>query len=247
MEKSVKVASIIAGSVVLIALLVYSVVLQVIPSNTVSVNGQAQLDVVPDVFVVNFDIQKKSSSASDAKDAVDLIYQDLKSSLMNLGIEESEIQTSSISVNPDYNWISGVRKQDGYLANHYVRVELSIEDRDLIGKIIDVGVETGSLISNINFELSEDLQREKKSEVIVLATQDAKLKAESMVEGLDKNLGRIISVSDSSFGYSPWPVFGAAREVDVAEAGILAKEAVSEIAPSEQIVYGNVRIVYKIK
>jgi len=247
MEKSVKITGIISGTFVLVALIVTSVIMQFAPSDSISVNGEAQLGVVPDLFIVNFNIQKKATTASEAEAGMNFIYDTLKNSLIDLGINEDEVQTTSININPNYNWINGMRKQDGYIAYQYVRLELPIEDTEKIGEIIDAGVEAEALISNVNFELSDSLQKEKKAEAIKLASEDAKIKAESMVEGLNKKLGKIISVSDSGINYYPWRVFETSVDSDFLEAGSLAKEATANISPEEQTIYGNVRVVYRIR
>lgn len=250
MEKGVKIASIVSGSVIIVALIISYVIFQIIPTSTLSVNGQSQINVVPDLITVNFYIETSANSASEAKDKNTESYNLLVDALTEIGIAEEEIKTSSFSVNPEYDWINGKRVDKGYVARHYITVEQSSDNSENIGKIIDAGVNAGALISYINFELSEELQNQKKSEATLKATEDAKIKAESMVEGLGKRLGRIVLVSDGSWGYNPWPVYSLGREdMAVAEAGALAKESITStsITPSEQTVYGNVAVVYKIR
>lgn len=247
MEKGVKIVGIISTSVIILALIVTYIIFQFVPANTVSVNGQSEVKVIPDLVTINFDIQARGTTASKAKDSADEIFTKLTNSLKQLGIKEEKIKTTNLNVNPEYDWVNGKRIDKGYLADHYIKIELSTEDSDKISGIIDAGVDAGSLLSYINFELSQKLQNEKKSEAIKLATEDAKIKAEAMSSGLGKKLGNIVSVSDSNFNYSPWPVYRATVGADTAESGSLAKESVAQITPSEQIVYGNVAVVYKIK
>src|SRR3989338_8767411 len=251
MEKGVKVAGIIAGSVIIVALIAASIVMQFVPSNTLSVNGQYRLEVVPDLVTVNFNIESSGATASEAKDKNSEIYNKLVSELSSIGIQEDEIKTSNFNIYMEYDWVNGRSVEKGYKANHFVTVELPTERSDNIGKIIDAGVDAGALISYINFELSESLHAEKKSEAIVKATEDARLKAEAMAQGLGKNIGGVVSVSDSSFDYAPWPLFDArSLGAGAEDAAVMAKgalESASTLTPEEQSIYGNVAIVYKIK
>jgi len=246
MEKGVKITSIIAGSVIFLALIIIYSIFQFMPSNTISVNGQSEIEVIPDLVTINFNIQAKADTASEAKNSVNEIYETLVEDLKKIDLSEDEIKTTNLDVRPEYEWEDGTRKELGYISNHYIKIELSTDDSEKIGEIIDAGINAEALLNYINFELSSDLEKEKKAEAIRLATEDAKIKAESMAEGLGSKLGKIVSVSDSNFGYSPYSVFEARSDLAVAEVGSLAKEATANINPSEQIVYGNVKVVYKI-
>lgn len=247
MEKGVKIAGIISASVIIITLIIAYIIFQFVPANTVSVNGQSEIKATPDLVTINFDIQARGITASKAKDSADEIFTKLINSLKQLGIKEEEIKTTNLNVNPEYDWINGKRVDKGYLADHYITIELSTENSDKISGIIEAGVDAGALLSYINFELSQILQNEKKAEAIKLATEDARIRADAIASGLGKKLGDIVSVSDSNFNYSPWPLYKASTGVDMAESASLAKEATAQINPSEQIVYGNVAVIYKIK
>ena len=124
-----------------------------------------------------------------------------------------------------------------------MKVELPTEQSSQIGEIIDIGVEAGAGISYINFELTQEKQNTLKAEAMKLAAQDAKIKAESTVKGLDKKLGSLVSLTVDNFGYYPWRVYSATAEASVDE----VKQATTNIAPSEQEVTASVRAVYKVK
>jgi uncharacterized protein YggE len=120
---------------------------------------------------------------------------------------------------------------------------MSTSESDKIGTAIDAGVDAGAAISYINFELSPEKQNQYKSEAIKQAAEDARIKAEALANGVDKELGKLVSVSEGSFGYDPWRVYGA---VSGASDAAMAKEATTEIQPSEQEVSASVTVVYKL-
>ena len=135
--------------------------------------------------------------------------------------------------------------RDRYKATHSIKVQLDSNKMDDAGTVIDIGVDNGALVSYINFELSLTKQNELKAQALNQATQDARIKAESIASGLGKNLGAVVSVSDSSFDYYPWPIYrnDVAYGTGIAE----AKEAIStNINPGQQEVSARVSVTYKI-
>lgn len=246
-NKGLKITAIISVTAILITLLIIYTIFQFIPTETISVNGQSQIDVTPDLITINFNLESIEKNATEAKDANQIKYDNLISALTNLEISEEEIKTTNINIYPYYTWENGERKDQGYRATHSIQIELSTEESEKTSNIIDAGVNSGALINYINFELSKELQGETKSEATLKATEDARTKAESIAQGLGKNLGKIVSVTDSNFNYYPWPLYSRDEGTAVAESGTLAKESVQSITPSDQTIYATVNIIYKIK
>lgn len=239
---------ILSGTAILIVFLIMYTIFQLNQTQTISVTGQSEVEVVPDLITINYNIETNAEIAAEAKDANSEIYNKLVLLLTEQGFKESGIKTSNYNIYPDYDWSNGKKTENGYTAQHSVKLELSTEESAKITGVIDAGVEAGALINYINFELSEALQKTKKAEATQKATEDAKIKAESIAEGLGQELGKIVSVSDAGFNYSPRGLYTKSEAtIDVNEAGALAQEAVAEINPSEQIVYGSISVVYKVK
>ncbi len=246
-DKGVRIAAIISGTVILVTILAIYTIFQFIPTETISVNGQSQLEVTPDLITINFNLETIADTASEAKDSNQIKYNNLISALKALEIPEEEIKTTNINIYPYYTWNDGERKEEGYRATHTIQIELPIDESDKTSEIIDAGVNSGALINYINFELSKELREETKSKATLEATEDARVKAESIAEGLGKSLGKIVSVTDSNFNYYPGPLYARSEEMAIADAGVEAKESVQSITPGDQTVYATVNIIYKIK
>jgi uncharacterized protein YggE len=135
------------------------------------------------------------------------------------------------------------RNANGYIASHAIKISLSANNSELVGKVIDAGVFAGAGISYINYELSSEKENELKAEAIKLAAQDAKVKAEAVAEGIDKRLGKLVSISVQDFNYYPWPLYSGKG---IAEDVVMAREASTNIVPSEQEISASVQAVYKI-
>ncbi|MEK6879583.1 MAG: SIMPL domain-containing protein, partial [Nanoarchaeota archaeon] len=115
----------------------------------------------------------------------------------------------------------------------------------LSGEVIDAGTNAEAMINYVNFELSNDKQNEYKALAYKQASQDARIKAESIAEGLEMQIDEVVSVSVSQFNYNPWPVYSNRGGLMMAEASD-AKVATTNLQPGEQEISGDVSVVYRI-
>lgn len=233
-----------AGILIAVLIVLVGFTSLISPSNTITGNGQATIDVVPDLVSVYFTVQTNGDTSEEANSENVEIVDDLITNILKEGFERKDIQTQNFNVYPDYKYVNNQRKENGYIATHSLRVEMPTEQSEKIGSVIDAGIEAGAGISNINFELSQAKQNEYKAEAIKLAAEDSKIKAEALANGLGKELGKLVSVSDSNFGYTPWRVYSNSG---IAEDAVMAKQASTSIQPSEQEISARVTAVYKIR
>jgi uncharacterized protein YggE len=212
--------------------------------NTVSVEGVATIKAMPDEIGIYFNIETKGKTSSEAKDANSEILDKLVAGLLDLGYERNEITTESYNIYPNYDWVNGERKDNGFVATHSLKVMVNASDTDKLGPIVDAGVNAGAGISYINFELSQESQNKYKAEAMKVAAQDAKTKAESVAEGFGKKVGKLVSVSVNDFGYYPWNVYSASGVAK--DDRMTVETAVSNIQPGEQDVTARVSAVYRL-
>ena len=219
------------------------------PSQTVDVRGQAEVSAHPDIITVYLRVDTNASTAKDAKDENAEITEKVINSLLNSGINREKISTQNFNVYEDYEWTREGRVFRGFKATHSIKVELTSDNTDMIGTVIDAGIDNGALLQYINFEISSQKQNEYKAQATLIATQNAKMQAEAMAQGLGMKLGDVVSISDASFsGYSPY--FRAYETADIAKAEIDSSEVarvVTDIQPGEQKIHANVNVVYGLK
>lgn len=253
-NSAIIITSIIAGVILIVALVALGTLGSFSPysKNSVTVEGNAEIDVTPDLLTVYFNIETQNETAVGAKDANNIILENLIIQLAIQGFASDELKTQSFNIYPNYEYSNGKQTQDGYIANHYLKIELSSDEFGKISNVIDAGVNAGAGISYINFELSQELQSQYKAEALELASKDAKTKAEAVAEGFDKNLGKLVSVSVNDYNYYPWNIY--TRSYDEGESGgstlqdaEFAKEAIANITPSEQTVSARVSATYKLR
>lgn len=241
LEKSVQTTLIIVAGVVILALILIN---SLNPSyeNTISVSGISTIEAMPDIIGVYFAVDTQGATSNEAADKNSEIVDSLINSLISKGFEREDIKTQSYSVYPEYDYRTGTGKITGYRASHSLKVEISANESEKIGDVIDSGIDAGAGVSYINFELSQENQNKYKAEAMKLAAQDATSKAQGVAEGLNKKLGSLVSVSIDDYNYIPW----LARDFAGASAPEI-KEAATDIVPSEQEISARVTAVFRIR
>lgn len=212
--------------------------------NTISATGNSEIKVDPDLVTLYLTIETRNSSAEIAKDENSEITQNVLTSLENIQVPNDEIQTLNYNIYPEYDWSKDRQEMIGYIATNTILIEN--EDFDNIGKIIDAAVDNGALVNSINFALSNDKLNEYKAQALEKASQDSKTKAQAIASGLDKKLGKLVSVSTSDYDYMPYPLYERADTVSSDEGFAQAKEAAVNINPTELEVRATVSATYKI-
>lgn len=237
MDKATQITLIVIVGIVLLALIINNFGST---QNTISVMGTATIEATPDLVSVYFSIDTKGATSNEAADKNSDIVNNLTSSLIARDFDEEDIKTVSYSIYPDYDYRTG--QTIGFRATHSLKVELPAAQSEKLGDIIDSGVEAGAGISYINFELTQESQNTYKTEAMKLAAQDATAKARGVADGLGKNLGSLVSVTVSDYGYVPWLAYdaGSASTAEV-------KEAAASIVPSEQQISATVTAVFRIR
>lgn len=245
-NSSIIITGIICAVVLIMFLIIFFSVRSSVSSsqNTVNVEGFSTISVAPDLLTVYFNAETEGETASEARDKNSKITNALITSLVLLGFDEKEIFTENFNIYPNYEWKNNQRIENGYKATHSLKIEISSEESNRLGDIIDAGVNSGANINYINFELSQDLQNEYKAQAIELAAKDARVKAEAVASGFGKSVGKLVSVQVSDFNYYPWRAYSGG---EIMEDQAVIKEAVADIQPSERDVNARIYATYKLR
>lgn len=218
-----------------------------IPSQTVDVDGDGEVSVNPDIVSVYLRVETNASSVKQARDENSKIVDNVIYGLLVGGIDRGYITTQDFNVYEDYDWTNEGRVFRGYKAMHTLKVELSSENINLIGRVVDISIDNGALLGYINFEVSNEKQNEYQAQAMLIATKNARMKAEAIAEGLGMKLGNVVSVSDTSFsGYFPYRAYDS-EDLAIGVVGSDVEKAVTNIQPSEQKIRANVNVVYALK
>lgn len=245
-NNAIIVTSIISGVILIIAILAILTMSGNSTDNRVNVDGIATVKAMPDLVGVYFNIESKADTSIEAKDKTSEVLNKLVDELMEKeGLSRDEIVTENFNLYPNYEWDgNGKRTEKGYIATHAVTVKIPANETEKVGRIVDIGVDAGALVSYINFELTQESQNKYKAKAMKLAAQDARIKAESVAVGFNKKVGDLISVNVNDFSYYPWNVYSASG---MAEDSVALKESLSNIQPGEKEVTARVSATYELK
>lgn len=184
------------------------------PQHTLSVSGTGSVSVKPDVadVTVGVTIQRDTAgdAAADAANAMDAVVTAIK----GLGIAEEDIQTTSLSLSPVYDYDRTPYRLVGYTANNMVTV--TVRDITQTGAVIDAATGAGATdVNSITFRVADQAAAETQARE--QAVKMARAKADTIAAAAGTQITGIISISETSAPV-PYPVFygesvaGAARD-----------------------------------
>ncbi len=186
-------------------------------ANEISVNGEAQAVMVPDMAVIDLVVVREADTARAALDANSSAMEKVLEGLLKAGVEQRDLQTSDFSIQPRYVYPQRSDGEPPKLVGYTVRNGLTVRVRDLakLGNVIDSAVSLG-----VNESGSVSFTNEDPSAALALArslaVQDALAKAATLAQAANVQLGAITAISEQS--YSPQPKMARMEAVSLAGA-----------------------------
>jgi uncharacterized protein YggE len=188
------------------------------------VTGEGEAAAAPDIALLSLTVMREASTANEALEANSSAMQDVIAAVKAFGIEDRDIQTAGIQINPRYAYSTGSDgAQQGKLVGYQVLNTLSLRIRDvgktgeILDKAVSLGVNQGGNVQFTNEDPSDTLDEARRK-----AVADAISKARVLSEAAGIKLGRVIEISDSMPFQPPIPMvaksFAAERAVPI-EAG----------------------------
>jgi uncharacterized protein YggE len=208
---------------------------QAVPPPTISVTGEATISVVPDRAQIDGGVTIDAKTAREASDANNKAMAAVVAALKGAGIAEADIQTSRISLQPQF----AERRQPqpgptqiiGYRASN--RVTIRLRDVSKVAGTIDTLVTAGANdVGGINFTVSQESKL--LDEARPKALEDARRKAEIYAKAANVRLGAPTSISEETQGR---PMPGRAFKADAMS---------TPIAPGEETLRVSVSVSYEI-
>jgi len=192
---------------------------------SVSVVGEGSVSAVPDLAMVTSGVVSRAPTAAAALKANAAAMTKVMAALKDAGVEERDIATSGLSVQPQYDYGDGSAPRTPKLVGYEVRNAVTVRSRalDKIGDLIDSLVTAGSnQIENLAFEVSD--RSEKLDGARREAMADARRKAEIYAAGVGATLGAPLAVSEQEVGEpEPMRAFAARKTLEAAQATPIAR------------------------
>jgi len=216
-----------------------STINQTVAGTRLDINATGEVTRVPDVAVISAGVVSRSSTAGGALQDTANKMDKVLAALKRAGVEERDIQTSSVSLNPEYRYPENQAPQlVGYTASNTVTIRF----RDIrnTGKILDALVAQGSnQISGPNLII--DKPEAALDEARARAVAIGRARADLYARALGMRVVRVVSVNESGGSYPvppPMPMYARAE---------MAQAADSKIVPGEQKLQVNLAMTFELQ
>ena len=214
-------------------------VVQAITGTRLEISATGEATRVPDVAIISAGVITRAPTARAALEQNAARMDRVRASLKRAGIADRDIQTSNISLNPEYRYVQDqAPRLTGYTASNQV----SVRFRDIAksGDILDALVAEGA--NSINGpSLTIDKPDEALDEARAKALGVGRARAETYARALGMRVARLVSVSEGGGSYPvppPMPVMMEGR----AQGNIATK-----IDPGEQKVQQTLSMVFELQ
>lgn len=185
---------------------------QAIAGTRLDITATGEATRVPDIATISAGVITRAATARAALEQNAARMDRVRAALKRAGIADRDIQTSNISLNPEYHYVQDQPpKLTGYTASNQV----SVRFRDIAksGDILDALVAEGA--NSINGpSLTIDKPEEALDEARTKALGIGRARAEIYARALGMRIVRLVSVSESGGSYPvppPMPVMMEAR------------------------------------
>ncbi|MGH6728930.1 MAG: SIMPL domain-containing protein [Sphingomicrobium sp.] len=216
-----------------------STITQAIAGTRLDIVASGEVTRVPDIATISAGVVTRASKAGAALQQAANRMARVRAALKAAGVEDRDIQTSNISLSPEYKYDNGQAPRIvGYSASN----QLSVRFRDIAnaGAILDVLVAEGA--NQINGPtLSIDKPEAALDEARALAVANGRARAALYARSLGLRVVRVVAVSESGGSYPvppPMPMMMARAE---------SAQADTKVDPGEQKLQINLAMTFELQ
>jgi uncharacterized protein YggE len=199
---------------------------------TVTVTGEATLGIAPDTAVIRIGVTSQEKTAREAGESNAKQMTSVLAAIKASGIAERDIQTSRLSLQPQYDPNKGgTARLTGFQATNQVTIK--IRDIENLPAVLDRAIAAGANeMSGIEFVVSEQSKLLDQARDDAIA--DARRKAELFARAAGVRIGNVISISEEG------PAPPQPRPMQAVRAGAVP------VAPGEQTLRAIVTVSYEL-
>ena len=206
------------------------------PIPRLSVTGQGESRIAPDLAVVQLGVSSQADSAAAAMQQNASQQTAVIAALTDSGIASQDIQTSGLNLNPQLDYQEGrAPRVTGYQASNMVSVRVTALER--LGEVLDAIVAAGANeINGIHFQREDGQAAEDDARRDAVA--DARHKAAIRAEAAGLELGPVLTLRDTAQGGGgPQPMMMRAQADSVAR---------TPVEPGQLSVTAQVQVEYAL-
>lgn len=207
----------------------------------INVTGVGEVKVQPDEIVLNIGIDVRHKNLDEARKQSDDKVKALLQYLKKANIDSKYIQTTNLSVYPNYVGEFGQTSPEFYMVQRSVSVTVKEVKRfdEMLTGIYQAGANRVEGIEYRTSELNKHREQARK-----LAIQAAKQKATALTNELGTRIGRVYNITENTSEGYPRPLYKANRMM---EAGAAADASGPTIAVGQIIISASVDVSFVIE
>ena len=209
------------------------------PSSRISVIGEGEVSVAPDMAILNLTVLREAETARAALTANNEAMKQVLAALKEAGVAERDLQTSGLGIQPRYAQPGKDRAAEPKITGYSVSNALTVRVRNLadaggiLDKAVGLGVNQGGGIAFVKDDMKPTLTEARKR-----AVADAIARAKTLAEAAEVKLGKILSIEEQSSMPRPMPYGGAVR--------MAASDASVPLASGENTYRTQVNVIFEI-
>jgi uncharacterized protein YggE len=198
----------------------------------ITVTGEGRVDAAPDMATVSLGVVTEGTTAAEAMAANSIQLAAVLEQLKMGGIEDRDIQTSGLSLNPNWQQTEAdpTPRIMGYQASNMLTVR--VRKLDQLGAVLDKNISDGANSFNgLSFGLSDP--EPAMNEARRRAVADAQGRARLLTQAAGLTLGPVVSISEGGGFGGPQPMYrmdaAAASPVPVAAGEVSTTASVTMV------------------
>ncbi|RPJ20237.1 MAG: DUF541 domain-containing protein [Chloroflexi bacterium] len=240
-----KTKSLIVITVAVLALLMSACASTVSPAGqpavrTLSVSGNGQAYLAPDIASIYLGVHTENETAADAVAENTAQTQKVIQAITDFGIDAKDVRTTNFSIWPmdKFDPVSGrPTGEKMYAVDNTVYV--TVRDLDTLGDLLDTVVQAGAnTVNSVQFDVAEKTEALKQARAD--AVKDAESQAQALAEATGLSIGEIQSIS---FVDNQYPIFDGKG----GGGGVASEAAAVPIQPGQLTFTVTVNVTYALK
>ncbi len=207
-------------------------------THTITVTSTGTVTLVPDVARINLGVTVTQPTVEAARAEAARVMTAIIAAARGKGVAEKDIQTSGISLSPQYQSCSAGCPDQGKIVGYTMneQVQVTVRDLDKAGSIIDAATAAGATnVNGISFEAADPDAAADQARADAIRT--ARTKADAMAKVAGVSVVGVVSIEESS-GSTPVP-YRAAQ-------AFAADAPTTPVSPGTTEVSAAVTVVYEI-
>lgn len=165
---------------------------------TITVSSTGEASAAPDEAVVHVSVSAEAETPAEVRDGLASGAESLRAALDELGVD---YETTGYDIREHRRPPDRREAGPAYEGSH--RFEVSLDDPDAVGDVIDAAANANAEIDGVQLTLSEERRQQLRDEAIGNAIDDARDQAETVAAAADLSVNATLTIDASQSRYVP--------------------------------------------